>query len=544
MRFDDRLETVLKGTLPDGAAAAAQWRQVVDLLAQKPGRLVNEDVQLGLTRLRDLHERVDEADRVVAVKTLAGRLRSAPLLVYLCADSRVVVEAAMEAADLPEETWLDIAPQLPDFAIGKLRGRINIESVESPTETDAQADQPSDSLPEPQTETGHNDNSQISSLVEKIENYQRQRGEEQHAVPVSEVSDRSYFVENLDKLEFETDDSGTIVWAKGPPRGAIVGVTISEPTFDDGPGPDAYGAAAFRQRMPLENARMRLCGAPVLAGDWRMTAIPYFASETGRFKGYRGVMRRPNAAEEVSTQASVDIARREQLQQLIHELRTPLNAIIGFSEIIEQQLFGPASSEYRNLSRNIMDEAQRMLAGFEDLDMAAKIDAGQMDATPGETQPDWLLERLTQRLQSLAHSKSVDLRINKAEPVRAFALDGDTVERIFARLLSAAIIACEEGEELIADLRTHIGPQPVNYFSLSRPTRIRGIPEQQMLDPSQGIEGDATDTPLLGLGFSLRLVRNLTHSASGTLSFDEDKIGLTLPAVATSQIGVRETENE
>lgn len=544
MRFDDRLQTVLKGALPDGAAAAAQWRQVVDLLAQKPGRLVNEDVQLGLTRLRDLHERVDEADRIVAVRTLTGRLRSAPLLVYLCADSVPVVEAAMDAADLPEETWSDIAPQLPAFAVEKLRGRINIDPPGSLTKTDVLEEPISDALPEAETKLGHNDNSQISSLVEKIENYQRQRGEEQISAPVSEISDRSYFVENLDKLEFETDDSGTIIWAKGPPRGAIVGVTISEPTFDDGPGPDAYGAAAFRQRMPLENARMRLCGAPVLAGDWRMTAIPYFASETGRFKGYRGVMRRPNAAEEVSAQASVDIARREQLQQLIHELRTPLNAIIGFSEIIEQQLFGPASSEYRNLSRNIMDEAQRMLAGFEDLDMAAKIDAGQMEGTPGETRPDWLLDRLTERLQSLADSKSVDLRINKAEPVRAFALDGDTVERIFARLLSAAIIACDEGEELIADLRTQIGPQPVNYFSLSRPTRIRGIPEQKLLDPSQGIEGDATDTPLLGLGFSLRLVRNLTHSASGALMFEEDTIGLTLPAVTTSQIDVRETENE
>ncbi|MEO0441128.1 MAG: HAMP domain-containing sensor histidine kinase [Pseudomonadota bacterium] len=547
MRFDDRLTTVLKGDLPEGQAAAAQWRQVIDLLAQKPGQLMNEEVQLGLTRLRDLHGRVSADERVLGVRALAGRLRSAPLIVYLCADDKSVAEAALEGADLPEETWLDILPQLPNMARAYLQSREDIgtemafalqgETVVVPEEDQTLI------LAEPEAE----ESSQISSLVAKIEDYRRRRISDPELVtetaPVDE-GDRSYFVDNIDKLEFETDDSGTITWAKGPPRGAIVGVTISEPTFDDGPGPDAYGAAAFRQRMPLENARMRLCGAPVLAGDWRMTAIPFFAPDSGRFRGYRGIMRRPNAAEDVSAQATMDIARREQLQQLIHELRTPLNAIIGFSEIIEQQLFGPASSEYRNLSRSIMDEARRMLAGFEDLDMAARIDAGQMESNPGETSPDWLLDRLTERLQSLAHSKSVDLRISKAEPVRAFAIDGETVERIFARLLSAAIIACDTGEELVADLRTRIGPQPLNYFSLSRPSRIKGISEQQLLDPSQGIEGDAGDTPLLGLGFSLRLVRNLARSANGVLTLDNDRIGLTLPAVMTSQIGVRETELE
>ncbi len=135
-----------------------------------------------------------------------------------------------------------------------------------------------------------------------------------------------------------------------------------------------------------------------------MTAIPYFSDETGRFKGYRGVMRRPNAAEDVA-HAGLDIERREQLQQLIHELRTPLNAIIGFSEIIEQQLFGPASFEYRTLSRNIMDEARRLLAGFEDLDIAAKVDSGQLDSNSGSTEPDWLLDKLSQRLQSLTQTR-------------------------------------------------------------------------------------------------------------------------------------------
>ncbi|MEP2102359.1 MAG: HAMP domain-containing sensor histidine kinase [Parasphingorhabdus sp.] len=553
MRYDDRLKTVLKGAFPEGTAAALQWRQVADLMAQKPGQLVNSDVQSGLTRLRDLHDRVDEADRMAAVKALNGRLRSAPLLVYLCADTDQICEAAIIAADLLDEEWIDVIPQLSPHGQQVLKARSDLGALTKELLAndvsekngssgilvlvkDTSIEDVVDESAEPEMEEA----SQISALVAKIADYQKKRSVD---TPLQDLEHRSYFVEAIDAINFETDDSGTIIWAEGPPKGAIVGVTIAEPTFDDGPGPDAYGAAAFRQRMPLENARMRLCGAPIVAGDWRMSAIPYFGDETGRFKGYRGVMRRPNAAEDAGHN-DLDVERREQLQQLIHELRTPLNAIIGFSEIIEQQLFGPASFEYRTLSRSITDEAQRLLTGFEDIDIAAKIDAGQMETVSGLTEPDWLLERLAQRLQSLTDSKSVDLHINKAEPVRPFALDSESVERIFARLLSAAIIACENGEELNADLRTQIGGQPVNYFSLSRPSRIKGIAEEQLLDPSQGIEGDSADTPLLGLGFSLRLVRNLAQSANGALTISDDRIGLTLPAAATSEIGLRETELE
>ncbi len=560
MRFDDRLTTVLKGSLPEGAGAATQWRQVIDLLAQKPGDLANQDVQAGLTRLRDLHERVSEQERLIAVQSLNGRLRSAPLLVYLTADTDAICDAAMTAADLTPEICADAFPRLSPRAQQRLRAqgfavvddqpaRSVLQTAEeappaedSTSETpvsdviDSPADQPADSADQLAE-------SQISALVEKIADYQKNRPVDMARAAENEGNGKGFFAESLETIRFETDESGTINWTEGPPKGAIVGVTIAQPAFDEGPGPDAYGAAAFRQRMPMENARMRLCGAAIVAGDWRMSAIPCFSEETGRFEGYRGVMRRPNMAEDAG-HGGIDVERREQLQQLIHELRTPLNAVIGFSEIIEQQLFGPASFEYRSLARNIMDEARRLLAGFEDLDIAVKVDSGQLPESSGTTKADWLFERMTQRLQGLTQSKVVELNISKAEPVRPFALDGESVERIFARLLSAAIISCENGEILKGELRTRIGVQPTNQFTLSRPSRIKDVAESILLDPSQGIDGEVGESSLLGLGFSLRLVRNLAQSAGGSLTINADNIALTLPAATTSKIKIRETESE
>jgi signal transduction histidine kinase len=182
--------------------------------------------------------------------------------------------------------------------------------------------------------------------------------------------------------------------------------------------------------MPLENARMRLCGAPAIAGDWRINAAPFFEPASGRFKGYRGILRRPNLAE-VAHIPEGDTHYAENIQQLIHELRTPLSAIIGFSEIIEQQLFGPVTEEYRTIAGNILHDAQRLLSGFDDLSTAAKIETGTYVTEVGSTDCAWLSLRLADRLRELSDALHVTLNLVHAHPVRPFALESDVAERLF-----------------------------------------------------------------------------------------------------------------
>jgi hypothetical protein len=140
---------------------------------------------------------------------------------------------------------------------------------------------------------------QIRDIVERIEKLRIAREQHDPAEIQAEASIEQpvSFAEPIDQIRFETDQHGTLSWVEGAPAGAVVGVNIAEPAFDAGPGPDAYGAAAFRQKMPLENTRMRLCGAPAIAGDWRINAVPFFEPASGRFNGYRGILRRPNVAE-------------------------------------------------------------------------------------------------------------------------------------------------------------------------------------------------------------------------------------------------------
>jgi len=68
------------------------------------------------------------------------------------------------------------------------------------------------------------------------------------------------------------------------------------------------------------------------------------------------------------------------LANMSHELRTPLNAIIGFSEIMEQGLFGPLGNrQYSGYAEDIRRSASHLLSIISDILDLSKIEAGRME---------------------------------------------------------------------------------------------------------------------------------------------------------------------
>ncbi len=545
MRFDDRLETTLRQADDEGIGLSAKWQQLVDILAQNPSDFDPAAVACGLQKVRQFMDVVPTTVREQCVRALSGRLCSAPLLLLLSGDVPAVAAAAVSGARLNDMEWADIVPHMSTRARGFLRNRKDIgpmtlralrvwasaDFVLSFDKTEAEV-----VVRAPQTV-------QIRDIVERIEKLRLKREQHEPDEMLAEVAVEHVvsFAEPIDEIRFETDEYGTISWIEGAPAGAVVGVDIAEPAFDEGPGPDAYGAAAFRQKMPLENARMRLCGAPAIAGDWRINAAPFFEPASGRFNGYRGILRRPNLAEVAHIPES-GTNDAENIQQLLHELRTPLGAIIGFSEIIEQQLFGPVTEEYRVIAGNILHDAERLLSGFDDLSTAAKIETGTYVTEIGSTECDWLSLRLAERLQELSDVLHVTLNLVHAHPVRPFALDNHVAERLFSRLLSAVIIGCEAGEILDGRFRTEPGLNAVNRFVLTLPKKLVDMDESELFGSGPGSLDDSQEAPLLGLGFSLRLVRSLARNVGGDLRFYNQALIVSLPAVNDGRTGLKDEE--
>jgi hypothetical protein len=103
---------------------------------------------------------------------------------------------------------------------------------------------------------------------------------------------------------------------------------------------------------------------------------------------------------------------------------------------------------------------------------------------------------------------------------------------MMGRLVAGATALAVDGETIHADLRT--AAEGGIVLSVDRPSRLAGAAEAVLLDPGFGPEGDAPDAPLLGLGFSLHLVRRLAATAGGTLTIEPERFLLRLPVAAST----------
>lgn len=73
-------------------------------------------------------------------------------------------------------------------------------------------------------------------------------------------------------------------------------------------------------------------------------------------------------------------AKSRFLATMSHELRTPLNAILGFSEVIEREMYGPAGDpRYVDYAHHVHESGAHLLALINDILDLSKIEAGKME---------------------------------------------------------------------------------------------------------------------------------------------------------------------
>lgn len=331
-------------------------------------------------------------------------------------------------------------------------------------------------------------------------------------------------------FRFETGADGTLIWVDGAPREPLVGISIAATAGSPEYGVDGYAVGAFRRRAPFRDARLTVPGTGVATGEWRISAVPFFGQQDGRFAGYRGTARRPRLDEITRTSSANglygSVFRPESLRQLVHELRTPLNAILGFAEMIDGQILGPAARDYRARALEIADEARRLLVAVDDLDTAARVDSNALRLEHAHVDGAAALRRICDDLGPLARERGVELQLSAPLDIGALSVDPVALDRIYSRLLSALVAVSCEGEALTV---AFAGEGEVARLRVDRPEALRAQDEHELLDPAYSPDGDWPDAPLLGLGFALRLVRNLAEAAGGQFVIRADRFELVLP---------------
>lgn len=588
MLFDDRLATVLRLSATSEAGQRTQYRQLLDLMGNRPlplhaheGYREQSLLAAAWLRMDALADAIAADERARIIREPSWRLRSTELVGYLAQQEPAVASAALQRAELSTEQWIALIPELPIRARGFLRLRrdlpLNAEAVldrlgvhdrglpappphetpepaptpapaparlHSPTTLRAVHPEPeSPSVPQRDLESGRdrtaNERNEISALVERIAQFRRERSDIAEEIdlsprlPLGEMPETSSRIAQA--FGFVADASGRIEWASDEYAPMLIGTRLLRPValgLTGAQAPSAKLIRAFGQRQPVSGAIIWLAGAPAIAGEWIVDAEPQFTAE-GHFSGYLGRFRRPPATSPETTPVASQEADR--IRQLLHELRTPVTAVQGYAEVIQQQLFGPAPHEYRALAAAIAADAAHILAGFEELDRLARLETGALAITPGEVDLAGLMRRMATQLTAVLATKGASLTLgeDRGESLLA-ALDEDEAEALLWRLMATLAGNCQPGEHLaIRLIPVFDGPAAMAQITCELPARLIAADD---LFASEIRPADHTITAgLFGAGFALRLARAEAVRAGGALMPDKDHLIIRLPLITGAE---------
>ena len=259
-------------------------------------------------------------------------------------------------------------------------------------------------------------------------------------------------------------------------------------------------------------------------GDWLRVIVQVL--ETGeRFvvsndiTNLKRVEAELRAAKEQAEQANR--AKSMFLANMSHELRTPLNATSGFSEIIEQELFGPLGDpHYNEYATDIHASGQHLLAIINDILDLSRIEEGQDELEESEAAIGDVINSCMPLVRERAAAAQIKITLDIADDRPQIILDVRRMKQILINLLSNAIKFTEPGGEIIAGARIdETGSMKV----MVRDTGIGMKPEDipKALETFGQIDGSLSRR-YEGTGLGLSLAKQLTEAHDGELKITSE----------------------
>jgi two-component system, cell cycle sensor histidine kinase DivJ len=252
---------------------------------------------------------------------------------------------------------------------------------------------------------------------------------------------------------------------------------------------------------------------------------------------------REELAATAETAKSLEIAKSRFLAAVSHELRTPLNAIIGFSDMLQHEMFGafqdPRQKEYVGL---ISESGHHLLSVVNAILDVSRIEAGSY---PTSSEPFEFAEAVTMchaMLKDQARARDVELTLDVAREIGEIDTDRRAVKQILINLVSNAI-KFTPGSGSVVIGANRVGSRV--HFWVSD-TGI-GMAEEELAQigkPFTQIQNDYTKR-FEGAGLGLSLVSGLVSLLQGTMSIESEPgngttVTVTLPVEKASPLRSKE----
>jgi signal transduction histidine kinase len=224
-------------------------------------------------------------------------------------------------------------------------------------------------------------------------------------------------------------------------------VFVNVPLLIQGRAIGVLGADRKRSRRPLDEATketLQLFAAQAalaiehgqLYEAQRMAAIQLEATVEDRTRELQEAVLQAEAASR---------AKSEFLANMSHELRTPLNSVLGFSELLQQQAYGPLTPKQARYTDHIHSSGKHLLALINDLLDLSKVEAGRLDLRPEAFDLPAALTAAVSQIRPQAEGKDLELSLKVEEAPSTLIADPLRFKQILFNLLSNAVKFTPDG---------------------------------------------------------------------------------------------------
>ena len=151
---------------------------------------------------------------------------------------------------------------------------------------------------------------------------------------------------------------------------------------------------------------------------------------------------------------SASRAKSQFLANMSHELRTPLNAVIGFSEILNRELFGAlGEARYRDYARLIHESGEHLLNVVNDILDMSKIEAGKFNIVKEPFEVASLVRSCCDILRHTAERRGLTLIADVAPGLPELPADKRACKQMLINVIANAIKFTKEGGWVRASAR-------------------------------------------------------------------------------------------
>jgi len=137
--------------------------------------------------------------------------------------------------------------------------------------------------------------------------------------------------------------------------------------------------------------------------------------------------------------------KSEFLANMSHELRTPLNAILGFSEVLQERMFGEINEKQAEYLADILESGRHLLGLINDILDLSKIEAGRMELEPSEFDLPGAIENALILVRERAQRRGIRLERTLDPRLGPICADERKVKQVLLNLLSNALKFTPEG---------------------------------------------------------------------------------------------------